>query len=96
MSDTLPPKNPHYCVEVFDRNNPGVVITIDWYDYIEGLRRKGITLSSPVEHASKKMFSPGNRGHKDLAKDLKEIIWGLQTGLRLLEIAETREGYQNE
>ena len=48
-------------------------VTIDAYAVMEGFS----TGVAELDHALKKLLAPGERGSKDIHKDLDEVIWSI-------------------
>lgn len=80
MQSQMPP--------VYDDNGDFLGIMVDFYDVALAFDPENRT--APEDHALKKLILPGKRGVKDVLKDLSEVIWSLQAGIRI-RIAEKRK-----
>jgi hypothetical protein len=75
-------KTSPYHREIF----PGVFI--DAYKVLDTFR---VTCPA-LQHAIKKALAPGQRGHKDLGKDLKEIAWSADKAVKLQQERDLMRG----
>lgn len=80
MQSQMPP--------VYDTNGEFLGIMVDFYDVALAFDPENRT--APEDHALKKLILPGKRGVKDVLKDLSEVVWSLQAGIRI-RIAEKRK-----
>ncbi|AIW03900.1 hypothetical protein CPT_Seurat37 [Escherichia phage Seurat] len=67
-----------------DQNGNVVKCIVDVYDVLEAWK----TTNPALQHLIKKALQPGERGHKGLVEDLKDIIASAQ---RALEIEQSKE-----
>lgn len=67
-----------------DQNGNVVKCIVDVYDVLEAWK----TTNPALQHLIKKALQPGERGHKSLVEDLKDIIASAQ---RALEIEQSKE-----
>ena len=67
-----------------DQNGNVVKCIVDVYDFLEAWK----TTNPALQHLIKKALQPGERGHKSLIEDLKDIIASAQ---RALEIEQSKE-----
>ena len=67
-----------------DQNGNVVKCIVDVYDVLEAWK----TTNPALQHLIKKALQPGERGHKNLVEDLKDIIASAQ---RALEIEQSKE-----
>lgn len=67
-----------------DQNGNVVKCIVDVYDVLEAWK----TTNPALQHLIKKALQPGERGHKSLVEDLKDIIASAQ---RALEIEKSKE-----
>lgn len=67
-----------------DQNGNVVRCIVDVYDVLEAWK----TTNPALQHLIKKALQPGERGHKNLIEDLKDIISSAQ---RALEIEQSKE-----
>lgn len=67
-----------------DQNGNVVKCIVDVYDVLEAWK----TTNPALQHLIKKALQPGERGHKSLIEDLKDIIASAQ---RALEIEQSKE-----
>lgn len=67
-----------------DENGNVVKCIVDVYDVLEAWK----TTNPALQHLIKKALQPGERGHKSLVEDLKDIIVSAQ---RALEIEQSKE-----
>ncbi|WPJ68507.1 hypothetical protein OMDBNIEC_00021 [Salmonella phage STP-SP5] len=67
-----------------DQNGNVVKCIVDVYDVLEAWK----TTNPALQHLTKKALQPGERGHKSLVDDLKDIIASAQ---RALEIEQSKE-----
>ena len=67
-----------------DQNGDVVKCIVDVYDVLEAWK----TTNPALQHLIKKALQPGERGHKSLVEDLKDIIASAQ---RALEIEQSKE-----
>lgn len=67
-----------------DQNGNVVKCIVDVYDVLEAWK----TTNPALQHLIKKALQPGERGHKSLVEDLKDIIVSAQ---RALEIEKSKE-----
>ncbi len=67
-----------------DQNGNVVKCIVDVYDILEAWK----TTNPALQHLIKKALQPGERGHKSLVEDLKDIIVSAQ---RALEIEQSKE-----
>lgn len=67
-----------------DENGNVVKCIVDVYDVLEAWK----TTNPALQHLIKKALQPGERGHKSLVEDLKDIIASAQ---RALEIEQSKE-----
>lgn len=67
-----------------DQNGNVVKCIVDVYDVLEAWK----TTNPALQHLIKKALQPGERGHKNLVEDLKDIIGSAQ---RALEIEQSKE-----
>lgn len=67
-----------------DQNGNVVKCIVDVYDVLEAWK----TTNPVLQHLIKKALQPGERGHKSLVEDLKDIIASAQ---RALEIEQSKE-----
>lgn len=67
-----------------DENGNVVKCIVDVYDVLEAWK----TTNPALQHLIKKALQPGERGHKHLVEDLKDIIASAQ---RALEIEQSKE-----
>ena len=80
MSNTLKQKHTHYKRDVKHLNYIDVYRIIDLYE-----------LHDPCfQHALKKILVPGARGHKDLIKDINDIIDTMQRKLEIIAENENK------
>ena len=80
FSVPLPPKHAHYKKDVKHLNYIDVYRIIDLYE-----------LHDPCfQHALKKILVPGARGHKDLIKDINDIIDTMQRKLEMIAENENK------
>lgn len=73
---------------VYDDKGEFLGIMVDFYDVALAFDPENRT--APEDHALKKLILPGKRGVKDVLKDLGEVIWSLQAGIRI-RVAEKRK-----
>lgn len=67
-----------------DQNGNVVRCIVDVYDVLEAWK----TTNPALQHLIKKALQPGERGHKSLVEDLKDIVASAQ---RALEIEKSKE-----
>lgn len=63
----------------YHREIHGVVI--DVYDIMDAYKSE----YSAIDHMKKKAIIPGGRGHKNLIKDLEEVIWSAQRAIEMIK-----------
>ena len=86
MQSQMPP--------VYDDKGNFLGIMCDFYDVAEAFDPENRTAAE--DHALKKLILPGKRGAKDVLKDLSEVIWSLQAGLRTRISRAKKETYLNK
>lgn len=64
---------------------------IDFYDILWLLESKGTKIPHEIAHSLKKLMLMGERGHKDLKKDLKESIKSIERYLENIELEDSEE-----
>jgi hypothetical protein len=90
MSESTAKKYPHYYKRVpLDPNTGNGHTHLDIYQVLE----MWDVFSPAAQHAVKKIFCAGERGAKDMRKDINEAIISLQ---RQLEMLDSRELTQKE
>lgn len=74
------------------QRDTGVSMYLDPYDLL-----KGLDLQNPIlDHVIKKAWAPGQRGHKDLIKDLQEIAWSAKEAVKVHQAEEARIAIEKE